>query len=191
MSIYKKLNGFKKLVGKVRKDANNPFHKSKYATIESVLETIEDALSDAGLGFYQSVNDMNLKTVVYDEETNETIESNVPLIISKQDMQQLGSAITYARRYGLVSMFGLEQEDDDGNMTLQNKPQTQQQYGKQSNEPKEYISLEQAKGLANYLKEENQDLTNLMNFFRVQKLSELTIKQYQFALNKIKNGEFK
>lgn len=189
MSIYKKLNGFKKIVGKVRKDANNPFHKSKYATIESVLETIEDALADAGLGFYQSVNDMNLKTVVYDEETNETIESNVPLIISKQDMQQLGSAITYARRYGLVSMFGLEQEDDDGNMTLQNKPQ--QQYAKQSNEPKEYISLEQAKGLANYLKDEGQDLTNLMNFFRVQKLSELTIKQYQFAMNKIKNGEFK
>ena len=36
-------------------------------------------------------------------------------------MQKLGSAITYARRYSLVSIFNLEQEDDDGNATLSQK----------------------------------------------------------------------
>jgi hypothetical protein len=35
--------------------------------------------------------------------------------MTKQDMQQLGSAVTYARRYQLVSLLGLEAEDDDGN----------------------------------------------------------------------------
>ena len=38
-------------------------------------------------------------------------------------MQGLGSAITYARRYSLVSMLGLEAEDDDGNKAVQHKPQ--------------------------------------------------------------------
>lgn len=115
-AIFKKLNDFKKKVGVVRKDSTNPHFKNKYATIESVLETIENPLSECGLGFYQSVKDMTLETVVYDFETGETLVSVVPLIMTKQDMQQLGSAITYARRYGLVSMFGLEQEDDDGNL---------------------------------------------------------------------------
>ena len=181
--IYAKLNGFKKIVGKVRKDANNPFHKSKYSTIESVLDTIEDSLYEAGLGFVQCVKDMSLETTIYEVETGETIVSSVPLILSKNDMQQLGSAITYARRYALVSMLGLEQEDDDGNATLKEKP-TQ-------NVQKEYISLDQAKSLAKYVADQQQDLSKLMGFFKVQKLSQMSIKQYQFAMNKVQNGEFK
>ena len=114
--IFKKLNDFKSKVGAVRKDSTNPHFRNKYATIESVIETIEKPLLDANLGFYQSVKDMTLETVVYDVESGETLVSVVPLIMTKNDMQQLGSAITYARRYGLVSMFGLEQEDDDGNL---------------------------------------------------------------------------
>ncbi|MEO1944415.1 MAG: ERF family protein, partial [Candidatus Thioglobus sp.] len=45
----------------------------------------------------------------------EYIESNVRLLLPSADMQKLGSAITYARRYALISMFALETADDDGN----------------------------------------------------------------------------
>ena len=127
MSIYKKLNEFSQKVGAVRKNANNPFHKSKYATIESVIDTISDPLKECGLGYFQCVEDRFLVTTIYSIDEDGTITSKVPLLLQKEDMQQLGSAITYARRYALVSMFGLEQEDDDGNYasgrsTAQQKP---------------------------------------------------------------------
>ena len=115
MSIYKKLNEFSQKVGAVRKNANNPFHKSKYATIESVIDTISEPLKECGLGYFQCVEDRFLVTTIYSTDEDGTITSKVPLLLQKEDMQQLGSAITYARRYALVSMFGLEQEDDDGN----------------------------------------------------------------------------
>ena len=115
MSIYKKLLEFKATVGAVKKDGNNPFHKSKYATIESVLDTIEQPLKEKGLGFVQCPMETGLKTIVFSEDDTNTIESFIPYI-GATDMQKLGSAITYARRYALVSMFGLEQEDDDGNL---------------------------------------------------------------------------
>jgi len=187
MSVYSKLNEFKKIVGKVRKDANNPFHKNKYATIESVLLTIEEPLSSVKLGFYQVVDNNELLTVLYDEEdTSRTITSKIPLILAKQDMQQLGSAITYARRYGLVSMFGLEQEDDDANRASGYNGQSQA-----APAPKEYISKEQAKSLNDYAKDNNVDIKNVLAFFKVDGLLKLSIKQYQFAMNKIKGGDFK
>lgn len=187
MSIYKKLNEFKTKVGAIKKDSTNPHFKNKYASIESVLDTIEQPLLDAGLGFIQCVEDLNLITTIYDTESDITISSKVPLILNKQDMQQLGSAITYARRYGLVSMFGLEQEDDDGNLASgsnQKPVQNAQQ------EIKEYISKEQATGLNKYAIEQGQDIKKVLEFFKVDGLLKLTSKQYQFAMSKLKNKEF-
>lgn len=194
MSIYKKINDFKTKVGAIKKDSTNPHFKNKYASIESVLDTIEQPLLDSGLGFIQCVEDLNLITTIYDTESDVVIQSKVPLILNKQDMQQLGSAITYARRYGLVSMFGLEQEDDDGNLASGNSQkqvqQNQVQEVKELKEVKEYISKEQATGLNEYAKQQGQDVKKLLEFFKVDGLLKLTTKQYQFAMSKIKNKEF-
>lgn len=187
MSIYKKLNEFKTKVGAIKKDSTNPHFKNKYASIESVLDTIEQPLLDAGLGFIQCVEDLNLITTIYDTESDVVIQSKVPLILNKQDMQQLGSAITYARRYGLVSMFGLEQEDDDGNLASGNNQKPTQQA---QQEIKEYISKEQATGLNKYAIEQGQDIKKVLEFFKVDGLLKLTSKQYNFAMSKLKNKEF-
>lgn len=187
MSIYKKLNEFKKSVGAIKKDSTNPHYKNKYASIESVIDTIEKPLLDAGLGFIQCVEDLNLITTIYDTESDNILTSKIPLILNKNDMQQLGSAITYARRYGLVSMFGLEQEDDDGNLASGNnqKPIHQPQQ-----EVKEFISKEQATSLNEYAKQQNQDIKKVMEFFKIDGLLKLTSKQYNFAMSKLKNKEF-
>jgi len=137
MSIYKKINKFKEAVKGIKKSKSNTFHKNKYATIEDVLEAVEQPLKDNELGFVQCVNEMYLETTVYstDDKDTDYIFSKIPLILSKQDMQQLGGAITYARRYALVSMLGLEQEDDDGNYASGYTPK--QQNNKFNNTPKE------------------------------------------------------
>ena len=122
MSLLTKLNDFRNKVDTVKKDAKNPFYKSKYATLEAVMGTIEPVLNELKINYLQLIENMSLKTIIYDvENENDKIESITPLIIGDNDMQKLGSAITYARRYSLVSIFNLEQEDDDGNSTLSNK----------------------------------------------------------------------
>jgi len=198
-NIYKKLNEFKKLVSKVKKDSVNPHFKNKYATIESVLETIEEPLEKVGLGFYQVVKDMHLETIIYDTESDDKLISSVPLLVSKSDMQQLGSALTYARRYGLVALLGLEQEDDDGNLAVSNSGNTKPPYNNTSNynntkayntekrkpTPDEVIELEEL------IIKAKKDKANLLSFFKVEDLSDVPDYTYckNILLKQIKKNE--
>ena len=53
--------------------------------------------------------------IIFEEDGVTVMRTRVPLVLNKQDMQGLGSAITYARRYGIMSLLNLPAEDDDGN----------------------------------------------------------------------------
>lgn len=107
---------FQQEVGKVTKDANNPFFKSKYATLSNVLEVIKEPLEKAKLVVVQTPDYGNLYTQIIHVDSGEFIESHYPLKPVKEDPQAMGSAITYARRYALVSMLCLDvDDDDDGN----------------------------------------------------------------------------
>jgi len=139
INIYQKLDLFREKVGVVKKDAQNPFYKSNYSTLESVIETITPTLKEVGLGFIQIPKPKELTTIIYDSESLEQIEGSIELILEKPDMQKLGSAITYARRYALVTMFGLEQEDDDGNKTIE-KPETKE-FKKENPQPVRKITF--------------------------------------------------
>ena len=123
MSIYKCLSKFHEEVGKVAKDSSNPHYKSKYCDIDTVLDAIREPLKKAGLCFTQLPQQGGLKTIIATVDGDFSIEGFCEYNLSKNDMQGLGSAITYARRYSLVSMLGLEAEDDDGNKAVQPKPQ--------------------------------------------------------------------
>lgn len=119
MSIYKCLSKFHEEVGKISKDSKNPHYKSKYADIDTVLDAIRVPLQKAGLCFTQLPQQGGLKTIIATVDGDFSIEGFCEYNLSKNDMQGLGSAITYARRYSLVSMLGLEAEDDDGNKAVQ------------------------------------------------------------------------
>jgi hypothetical protein len=120
-NIAAALAKFQSICPKVIKDSTNPHLKSRYAGLDSVLPTIKGPLAEAGLTFTQSPFIAEngapiLKTTITHIESGEFIQSIMPLLLVKQDSQALGSAITYARRYSLVSMLGLDvaDEDDDG-----------------------------------------------------------------------------
>lgn len=133
MSIQKKLLQFQSEVDAVKKDAKNPFFKSNYVDINGVLKAIQPTLTKCGISYSQCTDILEngtdiLRTIIYDSEKPEScIESVSRLIMTKNDMQQYGSAQTYARRYALISMLGLEAEDDDGNYASgkTGKPKTQ------------------------------------------------------------------
>jgi hypothetical protein len=121
MSIYKKLFEAKKEIGKISKDSTNPFYKSKYFDINSLLEHVEPILQKHKLLLTQPIQNGKVLTLITDIEFEEesvfvgnvVSEIELPEI---QDPQKLGSAITYYRRYTLQSLLGLQAEDDDANL---------------------------------------------------------------------------
>ena len=96
------------------KDALNGHLKNGYATLESVIDASKDALLAEGITVLQSPGSKTLVTRLQ-HSSGEFFESEIELLFSKQDMQGLGSAITYARRYSLAALLNITQADDDGN----------------------------------------------------------------------------
>ena len=103
-----------------KKNAKNPHLKSSYANLESFLDAIRPALEANGLIIIQNAIDsesldiLKLETTIM-HESGEYMSSVMPMPVAKKDAQGYGSAMTYARRYSIASMFGIAQADDDGN----------------------------------------------------------------------------
>lgn len=128
MSIYKKLFEAKKEIGKISKDSKNPFFKSKYFDVNSLLEHVEPILQKHNLLLLQPITSGAVSSIIYDidEESGKNyMSSSIPLP-QLTDPQKLGSAITYYRRYTLQSLLGLQAEDDDGNLASKPTPKTKQ-----------------------------------------------------------------
>ena len=112
--IYKKLLEFQKLGISIKKNSVNPHFKNEYADLNEVLDKVKKPLNELGVVIIQTTEAMTLRTSLYDTESDTEIVSSTPFI-NPSDMQKLGGAITYAKRYALVAMLALEDEDDDGN----------------------------------------------------------------------------
>lgn len=101
------------------KSANNPHFKSKYANLESIIEAVKPALINHGLFFTQhchpSEDGVCVETVLGHEGGDQMSLGKLFVPANKKDAQGFGSALTYARRYGLMTAFGVPCEDDDGN----------------------------------------------------------------------------
>ena len=105
-----------------KKDATNPFFKSKYADLNAIREAVLPILNSHGISVLQPMTTIEgknfIKTILL-HETGESIESFTEIIYSKvNDAQAQGSGITYARRYGLQSFVCVGAEDDDGNKAV-------------------------------------------------------------------------
>jgi hypothetical protein len=124
-TVYAALAAAQMEMGKALKDSTNPAFKSKYADLASVMDACLPALNKHGIAVFQPTVDDDsgryVKTILA-HASGETVECRVPLIVSKNDMQGYGSAVTYARRYGLMGMAGIAPEDDDGNAAAKAPP---------------------------------------------------------------------
>jgi hypothetical protein len=113
-NFYEKLAAVKAEVGRISKDNSNPFFKSKYFDVNSLLLHVEPIIQKHELLLLQPIQDGLVKSIIFD--TNGfSIESGIALP-EINDPQKLGSAITYYRRYTLQSLLALQAEDDDANL---------------------------------------------------------------------------
>jgi len=128
--------------GPALKSSQNPHYKSKYADLASCVEAVVGALNKHGIAFMQRVlpcdNGVTVETV-FIHTSGETLSSgalHVP--VQKHDAQGYGSALTYARRYSLMSACGIAPEDDDGNAaSAKQAPVAVAKHEKPSPAPKE------------------------------------------------------
>ena len=126
------LSSFQGKITSVSKDSINPFFKMKYASLNSIWEHIREPLSNCGLSVVQggepefSEGHMVVNTLLL-HTSGEWILSSLPIkptkekdgkLLDNDSPQGIGSAITYARRYGLSAILGLvADEDDDGEVS--------------------------------------------------------------------------
>ena len=107
---------------KAVKGSTNPHYRSKYADLGNVMDACLPALNKNGIAVIQPQSHADGEDYVitrFIHTSGETMETSVRLLIVKADMQGMGSAITYARRYGLMELAGIAPEDDDGNAAAQ------------------------------------------------------------------------
>jgi hypothetical protein len=152
---------------KAIKSADNPYFKSKYAGLDEVIEACRNTLNKFGIAVTQTVEytpectkhpiddpitippqTILVTTLLYGEQS---IRSVMPLEYKRGDMQSLGSAMTYARRYSLQSICCLatDEPDDDGNKAVGEK-NVEAKVNKRSNyKPKAGVaSIDELKELA-------------------------------------------
>lgn len=118
-NLYQSLAKAQSEMPLVTKTDNNPFFKSKYAGLPSILEVALPVLHKNGLFIVQcpitNGDRIGIKTDIY-HTSGDSISSEFTVALQKNDPQGAGSALTYCRRYALVAMLGLNvDEDDDAN----------------------------------------------------------------------------
>jgi len=121
--LYKALLKAQSQMGAIKKDEKNPFFKSSFASLNAVRAAVMPSLTDNGIVLTQPTVVVDGKQYVETRLTHaDTGEAAVSVteVITKNsgDAQQAGSGISYARRYGLMSMLCLAAEDDDGEASV-------------------------------------------------------------------------
>ena len=105
-------------MGKAIKNSKNPFLNNNYADLESVQNAVFAAFQAEGFAILQcggADQYGHYVETILAHSSGEQFTSKVYLELKKGDMQSVGSAITYARRYGLTMLTGVPVTDDDGN----------------------------------------------------------------------------
>lgn len=101
----------------ISKQSDNPFFKSKYASLPDIWDSIRDLMGENNLFVYHNMDVENgddyIVTSIYHVPTNKAITSKSKIMLSKSNAQEYGSYITYMRRYALTALLGLVMDDDD------------------------------------------------------------------------------
>ena len=118
------------------KDATNPHFKNRYASLKSCIKAIKPALNDNGFALIQAAGkdeQGHYIQTTFEHTSGGLFTSKFYMEPEKKGMQGLGSAATYAKRYGLLGLAGIEPDeeaDDDGNAADEKpaapKPKSQQ-----------------------------------------------------------------
>ena len=111
-SINEKLFALQNEIGVISKDAKNPFYKNKYFDINSLIKQLQPLFQKHRLLLLQPIEESLVYTRIVCVDSGEYVVAGMKLP-DLADIQKLGGAVTYLRRYTLSSLLGLQSEEDD------------------------------------------------------------------------------
>ena len=107
--------------GPALKTSTNPHFRTKYADLSACIEAVVDGLNNNGIFLMQLTDEhpdgIKIQTVFVHESGEQMSSGWLFVPAAKADPQGFGSALTYARRYSLMTTCGIAPEDDDANST--------------------------------------------------------------------------
>lgn len=107
--------------GPALKTSTNPHFRTKYADLSACIEAVVDGLNNNGIFLMQLTDEhpdgIKIQTVFVHESGEQIVSGWLFVPAAKADPQGFGSALTYARRYSLMTACGIAPEDDDANST--------------------------------------------------------------------------
>lgn len=176
---------FPKIEGALKDSENGAFkvggRASKYADLSSVVDAVKPALTENGLFFAQLTHEQTggvcIETVVGHKSGEVFSFGKLFVPASKQDAHGYGSALTYARRYSLMTAFGVCPEDDDGNAAAAN--------------PVERINPGQEIELSDLAREVNADLARFLGWAGVQDMKDIPASMYAEAKRMLEKKRLK
>lgn len=157
---------------------SNPFFKSKYADLAEIVRASRPALSKHGLSViqYLDINQENKQLLisVLGHTSGQWISSQMVLNPSKNDVQALGSCITYCRRYSYAALVGVVvcDEDDDGNQATHTQ--------------KPLINEDDARFIEHSLKDHAEISTKWLHALGVKNWYQLPDNKVHMVMEKIK-----
>lgn len=107
----------------VERNASNPFHNNRYATLDAVIKTAREPLHMAGIVFTQAPGRfangcLEVTTRLTHADSGQWLSITMDVPLARVDAQSAGSAITYGCRYSLMAILGMPPVDDDAEASM-------------------------------------------------------------------------
>ena len=151
------------------KAADNPFFKSRYSDLASVMEAIRKPFADNGLSFIQAPAFSDGRVAITTRimhSSGQWIESTLDVPVAKNDAQAVGSAISYGKRYALQSMAGVPSIDDDGEAAVNRHT------------PATVVTAQQAEILKGTIEKLDVDVAKFCAAFAISSVDQLPAAQF-------------
>ena len=126
-NLIEALLAFQSLQVSAKKDGSNPHFRSSYSTLEEVIKAVGQG-NQFGLTYSQLIDFATdehgnvhryVKTILMHKSGGDPLVSRCPIVAKDvSNPHNLGSGITYAKRYSLQGIYGLPSEDDDANQAV-------------------------------------------------------------------------
>lgn len=150
------------------KDSANPFFKSRYADLASVIEAAREPLAKNGLAVIQLINETGGVETVLTHSSGEWISSTIQLTPKTNSPQDMGSIISYGRRYSYAAIVGLAQVDDDAETAMGRTSKT--------------ITADEQSVIERLLTETKSNKAAFLKYLGVSTVAQIPANQYQDAV---------
>jgi long-subunit acyl-CoA synthetase (AMP-forming) len=170
-------------------DSANPYFKSSYADLASIVKASRPFLAKNGLAVIQRIV-TNDRGALYMHTrlchaSGQWMESRMPINPIKTDIQSLGSHITYLKRYTYAAIVGVVASgDDDDGETAMNRTAVSNNNVTPINSST--INKAQLQIISEELEGHEELLENLLKAYNISKLSDLDAKKYTQCITRIR-----